>query len=257
MTPHQLLAPATWLSDTGGPRYQQLMRHLESAIQDQRLKPGTPLPAEREIAAITGLSRVTVRKAVAPLVEDGLIVQKRGSGSVVATPLRRVEQSLSRLTSFTEDMARRGMAVTSVWLSRGIFLPSPEEMMTLALGTGDEVSRLERLRRADDTPLAIERASLATSVLPNPMAVDASLYEALDAVGQRPVRAVQRISACNLGAEDARLLDVAEGIAGLRITRVSYLASGQVVELTKSIYRGDAYDFVAELQLPPNSRDSQ
>lgn len=250
MTPAELLIPGTWLVKGGGPRYLQLMRHLRTAIHERRLVPGTPLPAEREIAAITGLSRVTVRKAVGPLVEEGLIAQKRGSGSVVAAPVQRVEQSLSRLTSFTEDMARRGQTVTSVWLSRGIFLPSPEEIMTLGLGAGDEVSRLERLRHADGAPLAIERATLSSAVLPDPMAVGTSLYEALDELGLKPVRAVQRISACNLSADDAALLGVAEGEAGLRITRVSYLGSGQVVELTRSIYRGDAYDFVAELQLP-------
>jgi GntR family transcriptional regulator len=60
---------------------------------------------------------------------------------------------------------------------------------------------------------------------------------------------VQRISAANLGEGDARLLDVAPGAAGLRIERISYLASGKVIEFTRSVYRGDAYDFVAELRL--------
>jgi len=65
----------------------------------------------------------------------------------------------------------------------------------------------------------------------------------------RPVRAVQRISATNLTSRDAGLLEVAVGAAGLRIERVSYLPSGRVVEFTRSIYRGDAYDFAAELQI--------
>ena len=64
-----------------------------------------------------------------------------------------------------------------------------------------------------------------------------------------PVRAIQRIRAANLGEEDARLLDVPTGVASLNIERISYLASGRVVEFTRSIYRGDTYDFVAELRL--------
>ncbi|MGR3641243.1 UTRA domain-containing protein, partial [Alterinioella nitratireducens] len=73
--------------------------------------------------------------------------------------------------------------------------------------------------------------------------------EVLEHDGNRPVRAIQKISAINLGEEDAGLLGVEPGAAGLRIERVSYLPSGRVVEFTKSIYRGDAYDFVAELRL--------
>jgi GntR family transcriptional regulator len=97
--------------------------------------------------------------------------------------------------------------------------------------------------------MAIERAALPVDILPNPIAVTTSLYDVLEQDGNRPVRAIQKISAINLGQDDADLLGVAEGAAGLRIERVSYLPSGRVAEFTKSIYRGDAYDFVAELRL--------
>ena len=257
MSIQEVFDPSKWLSSTRGPRYIQLRGRIEKAIESGQLPPGTPLPPEREIASMTTLSRVTVRKAVQPLVEEGLILQRRGSGSIVGSQLTKVEQSLSRLTSFTEDMARRGKNVTATWLERSIFLPSPEETMTLGLTARESVSRLSRLRMADGTPLAIERASLSTRMLPNPLAVESSLYETLDESGFKPVRAVQRISATNLNAVDAGLLEVEEGIAGLKITRVSYLESGQVVELTHSIYRGDAYDFVAELQLPSNTKDNK
>ena len=250
MNVSEILDPVGWLSPSGGPMYIQLKRRIENAIADGQLSGGTPLPPERTIATMTGLSRVTVRKAVRPLVDKGLIVQRRGSGTTVAHPIRKVEQSLSRLTSFTEDMGRRGMEVTSTWLARGVFLPSPEEIMTLGLSATKSVVRLSRLRFADNTPLAIERATLSIDMLPDPFLVESSLYEVLGDLGRKPVRAVQRISATNLGAEDADLLAVEEGIAGLQITRISYLSSGQVVEFTKSIYRGDAYDFVADLELP-------
>ncbi|MDH5529960.1 MAG: GntR family transcriptional regulator, partial [Paracoccaceae bacterium] len=92
-------------------------------------------------------------------------------------------------------------------------------------------------------------ASLSLDILPNPLEVTTSLYETLKRRGLRPVRAVQRISAINLGAREAELLNLPEGAAGLSIERTSYLASGRVAELTRSLYRGDAYDFVAELRL--------
>ena len=233
-----------------GPLYLHLSRRIAERIASGDLQPGASLPAEREMAALTGLSRVTVRKAVQSLVARGQLVQRRGSGTFVAPRVERLEQALSILTSFSEDMARRGKVVRSVWIARGVHVPVPEEMMVLGLTTQDRVARLERVRLADEVPLAIERAALSTAILPDPQAVGGSLYAALADRGLRPVRAVQRISAANLNARDAALLEVAEGVAALRIERISYLASGRVVEFTRSIYRGDAYDFAAELQIP-------
>ncbi len=236
-----------------GPLYLQLQRRIADAIASGRLAPGDSLPAERDMATMTGLSRVTVRKAVQALVAGGQLTQRRGSGTFVQAKVERLEQALSLLTSFTEDMARRGKSVESVWLARQVTMPSPEEVMALGLGAGERVARLERVRRSDDVPLAIERASLSTATLPDPTVVEKSLYAVLEAHGCRPVRAVQRISAANLGARDADLLGVPTGAAGLKIERISYLPSGRVVEFTRSLYRGDAYDFAVELTLAPGT----
>ncbi len=236
-----------------GPLYLQLQRRIADAMTRGVLPPGASLPAERDIAAMTGLSRVTVRKAIEALVAQGALVQRRGSGTFVAPRVERLEQALSLLTSFTEDMARRGKSVESFWISRSVQSPTPEEVMALGLGAGDRVARLERVRRSDGVPLAIERASLSTQVLPDPDQVGTSLYAWLETRGQRPVRAVQRISAANLGPRDAELLGVTAGAAGLRIERIGYLANGRVVEFTRSLYRGDAYDFAVELKLAPDT----
>jgi GntR family transcriptional regulator len=98
--------------------------------------------------------------------------------------------------------------------------------------------------------MAIERAALPLDILPNPLAVTGSLYDVLGRSGFRPVRAMQRISAISLSVEDSALLEVQPQAAGLRIERISHLKDGRAIELTRSIYRGDAYDFVAELRLP-------
>ncbi len=247
----EFLKPQEWLVPNSGPRYKLLQQRIEEGIEAELLLPNAPLPPEREIASLTGLSRVTVRKAMRALVEKGAVVQLQGSGSYIADAPPRVEQSLSRLTSFTEDMALRGMDTSSIWLERGLFLASPEETEILALAAGASVARLARLRLTGERPLAIERASLPPELLPNPTLVTRSLYEVLGQDGNRPERAVQKISAVNLNEEDAELLSVSPGIAGLRIERISYLPDGRVAELTRSIYRGDAYDFVAELRLTP------
>lgn len=231
------------------PLYLRLKRGIEQAIEAGALKPGDALPSERDIAEHTSVSRVTVRKAVQDLVRGGVLVQRRGSGTFVAEPGERVEQSLSRLTSFTDDMARRGMTVRSQWLERGVFPASPDEMMVLGLAADEMIARVSRIRIANEVPLAIERASISASILPDPTIIETSLYETLDGIGAKPVRAVQRISAVNLSGPDAKLLDVPEGSACLRIERISYLPSGRVVEFTRSVYRGGAYDFVAELRI--------
>lgn len=245
----EILNPDRWLLGHGGPRYQQLFRRLEDTIKSGKLAQGTALPPERDIAEMTGLSRVTVRKAIQPLVEAGLVTQRRGSGTIVASHVPKVEQSLSILTSFSEDMARRGLQATSKLLERGLFDPSPEEMVALGLSAGIQVARITRLRLAGGEPMAIERASLPTDLLPDPATVATSLYDELERDGNRPTRALQRISAINLRARDAELLGVLKGAAGLNIERTSYLKGGRVVEFTRSVYRGDAYDFVAELRI--------
>ncbi|HVW57366.1 MAG TPA: GntR family transcriptional regulator [Rhizobiaceae bacterium] len=235
-----------------GPLYLALKRNIEQAIADGVLNPGEALPSERDIAAMADVSRVTVRKAVQDLVEAGLLVQRHGSGTFVAQRVGRVEQSLSSLTSFTEDMARRGLTVESVWLDRGIHAPSPEETMVLGLAANDTVVRIGRLRKTNGIPMAIERATVSCAFLPDPTEIGDSLYVALRKRGNHPVRAVQRISAALLEPQDAELLEVAAGSPSLNIVRISYLPSGQAIEFTRSRYRADTYDFVAELRLGEN-----
>lgn len=247
-----IFSPDGFDTTGAGPLYLQLQRRIADAVAAGRLSPGDSLPPERDMAAMTGLSRVTIRKAVEGLVTQGHLVQKRGSGTFVAPRVERMEQALSLLTSFTEDMARRGKAVDSLWLSRRIDGPAPEEVMGLGLRAGERIARLERVRRSDGVPLAIERAALPLSVLDAPEQVTGSLYAVLQARGMRPVRAVQRITAANLGERDADLLGVAPGAAGLKIERIGYLANGRAVEFTRSIYRGDAYDFAVELKIADN-----
>lgn len=249
MNVSEFLKPADWFRGDAGPRYVQLRKRLSDGVSDGILEPGSPLPPEREIATITDFSRVTVRKAMQSLAEDGVIVQRQGSGSFIAAKKGQIEQKLSRLTSFSEDMERRGKVAKSRWLERGLFMPSPDEMTSLGLSSEDSVARIVRLRIADGDPIAIERASLPTDILPNPLAVETSLYETLERDGHRPVRALQKISAVNLSYADAELLEVVPGNAGLKIERTSYLGTGRVAEFTQSIYRGDAYNFVAELRL--------
>jgi GntR family transcriptional regulator len=134
-----------------------------------------------------------------------------------------------------------------VWIKKSGGTVNPDEAMKLALSPGSLVYRFHRLRYADGAPMALEYCTVAASALPSLEAVDTSLYDALERAGNRPVRALQRLRALLLDDEQARLLEAETGDAGLLVERLGYLRDGRAIELSRSIYRGDTYDFVAEL----------
>lgn len=224
--------------------YVHLRGALQKMIETGVFAPGQALPGERDLAAQLSLSRVTVRKAIAGLVADGLLTQRHGAGTFVTD---RIVKSFSKLTGFTEDLRTRGLKPRVKFLTRGSGEVSPEEAMALHLSPGDSVVRLRRLRYAADKPLALEDTAVPQALLPDPRAVRLSLYDTLEHLGLRPVRALQRLRAVALEADQAALLNLPAGSPALSIERRAFLADGRVVEFTRSLYRGDTYDFVAEL----------
>ncbi|WP_397533221.1 GntR family transcriptional regulator [Roseateles sp.] len=232
-------------ADAASPLYMQLAQALAQAIRDGVYHADEALPSERVLAESLELSRVTARKAIDRLVEQGMIVRKRGSGNYIAPKL---EQPLTRLTSFSEELHQRGFVPGSRWLTRAFRAAAPDEQLSLELKAGERVARLERQRLADSVVMAYEVSVLPESVLPDPQRVESSLYAHLAQLDGAPVRALQHIRAINADAKLAALLEVPVGSAVLFITRVGYVASGKAVELTHSYCRSDYYDFVAEMR---------
>jgi GntR family transcriptional regulator len=154
------------------PLYQQLQRALREAIEKRVLGPDDALPAERQLAAEFAVSRITVRKAIDGLVDEGLLVRRQGSGNFVCA---RIEKNFAKLTSFSEDMQARGRVAKSVWLKRSEGTVTPEEALTLGLSPGTPVFRFHRIRYADDAPLVLEFATVIASCLPSLESVDNSL----------------------------------------------------------------------------------
>jgi len=226
------------------PLYQQLQRALRRAIETRVLGPDDALPPERDLAEEFKVSRITVRKAIDGLVGEGLLVRRQGSGTFVCA---RVEKNFSKLTSFSEDMRARGRRPRSVWLRKSAGTVTPEEALTLRSSPGTPVYRFHRIRFADDAPMALEYATILASCLPSLDAVESSLYAALELAGNRPVRALQRLRAVLFTAEQGKLLQAKEKDAGLLVERLGFLEDGRAAEFTQSYYRGDIYDFVAEL----------
>jgi GntR family transcriptional regulator len=119
----------------------------------------------------------------------------------------------------------------------------------LRLSPGATVSRMQRLRTANGAPMALELAAIPTVFLPEPQVVTGSLYDALRARGYSPFRALQRLTAVRLTADQSAQLGVAEGAAALYVERRTMLEDGTPLEFVRSQYRGDAYDFIVELSL--------
>jgi GntR family transcriptional regulator len=227
---------------------------LKQEIADGRFAQADVLPGERELSQILRVSRTTLRRAIAALVDEGVLVHRHGAGTFVRRSPPHVEQPLSRLTSFTEDMRLRGLAASSRVIERGTFLPTPEESMMLDISLSETVYRLARLRLADGVPMAFERATVPLRFLNGSAPIGDSLYAALEASGFRPVRAIQRLRAVVIGGAEAALLEIAEGSPALDIHRIGYVADGRRVEFTRSFYRSDTCDFVAELTLSSSAR---
>jgi len=227
------------------PLYLQLARAIRGLIESGHLRYRESLPSERTLVRATGTSRVTVRKAIDQLFREGLVSRRPGAGSYVA---RKFDQPMSVLVGFSADMTRRGLAGRSILLGKTVSLPKPDEQLKLALSPSDKVLRLSRVRLADDEPLAIENAVVPLFAV-EPEQIEHSLYEAMRHTGNRPVRALQRLRAAVANSDEARHLEIPEGSPILHIERHSFLANGKPIEVTHSAYRGDRYDFVAELHL--------
>ncbi|CAD6523802.1 HTH-type transcriptional repressor NagR [Paraburkholderia hiiakae] len=231
--------------DNDTPLYLQLARKLSVAIHDNRWNAGEALPSERVLAESLGVSRITARKAIALLVEQGLIRRTQGAGSFI-TP--RIEDPLSRLTSFSEMLRHRGFTPSSRWLSREIQPASRDEVIQLGLSPAAAVTRLKRLRLADGIVMAVENSTFPAALIPDPNAIGDSLYSFLEQRGLSIVRALQHFRAVNASEEIARQMSIAPNEALLLITRVGYTADQRAIELTDTYCRNDYYDFVAELR---------
>jgi GntR family transcriptional regulator len=232
------------------PLHQQLKVAIEDRILSGEWLPGTQVPSERELCEQYEISRITVRQALSALVMESRLVRTQGRGTFVASP--RIEQQLTQLTGFTQDMQARGKRPSAQILEAGNISALPNVARALKIKVGESVIRLKRLRLADGEPVAIEIAYLLESrchgILKEKLATR-SLYDILTKkYNLKPVRAMQQMEAIACPASEAKLLGTRRGAPVLHIHRTTFDRNGQAFELVESFYRGDRYTFYAELQ---------
>jgi GntR family transcriptional regulator len=226
------------------PKYLQIARNMTHLIESKVWPQDFGIPSERQLMELLDVSRVTARRALQVVTEKGLVVRKPGSGTYVAPHL---DQPLSRLSSFSEELNLRGMTSSSEWLLRDRAVATTQELRALGLSMNAQVCRFKRIRLADSMPMAIEYCRIPSELVDHPAHVTASLYNYLDTQGTPVVRALQTISAVNANDEQANLLKIKRGDAVLYVTRLGYGKNGKPMEFTESYCRPDVYDFVAEL----------
>jgi GntR family transcriptional regulator len=234
-------------------KFRTLVDDLRRDIES--LPVGTPVPSERSLAADAGVSRMTARRALDELTREGRLVREVGRGSFVARPAVNLPL---HLTSFTEDMASRGFAAHSRVLR---IVEEPADARTAeSLGLAPEapVVQLDRVRLADDRPMAIERTTLDATVVPGLVDLDftdRSLYSELEhRYGVVFDAGEQTIRAAVVSPEDAAELEIDEGSAVLEFVRVSN-RGGQSIERTVSTYPGDRFELSAQIS-PVTAQES-
>jgi GntR family transcriptional regulator len=229
------------------PKHQQLREILLDLIEGSTTE--APIPSERDLAKQYGVARMTVRQAVESLVAEGRLFKVAGKGTFVARPKVDLQ---ARLTSFGEEMTRRGMVPGSSVLTFGRVAATVHLGRELSMDAGSPLVYLKRLRLADGTPMAVERVWLPERLVPGLVDEPApdSIYANLSLrYGLVPDWGEDVIEAAVADSEVGNALGVKGGSPVLHIERRSY-AGETVVAYSVSIYRADRYQLWVPLARP-------
>jgi len=224
------------------PLYFQVAQRLQELIESAQMPPGSRLDNEIALADQLGLSRPTMRQAIQHLVDKGLLVRKRGVGTQVAHS--RVRRQVE-LTSLYDDLNRAQRQPRTDVLSFGIVAAPPDVAVALNLAAGTDVMAIERLRYAEDEPLALMHNYLPAGladITPQKLA-DRGLYQLLREAGVQMRIADQTIGARKATATESRLLDEPRGAPLLTMARTAYDHAGHAVEYGSHVYRASRYTF--------------
>lgn len=232
------------------PLYFQLQELIATTIKASNWGLNCQLPSERELATMYGLSRMTVRQAMTALVNDGLVVRRRGKGTYIAPP--KLEYGLLHLTSFAEDMKQRGLRPSTRLIAVRQLTAIGKTARVMGLTPGSVITLIERIRLANDQPMAYELCHLPQERFPNILEEevnDGSLYDfILNKYNVKPFKAEQTCEATIASPREADFLQIKSGAPLLLLERVSRDNNDRVVEFARALVRGDKYKFSVDLR---------
>lgn len=227
------------------PLWLQAVATIAGEIDAGHLKPGVRLPPERELCAQLGISRVTLRKALIHLVDDGVLDSAPGRGWHVALTRRAPRKDWpNSLEAFTETATRMGLVASSMVLRAEILPATFDEAEQLLVAPGTPLFHLERVRLLDTLPIALDHARVPADFAPQLMQVDftrASLYEELAAAGLDVARADSTIEAREADAALAAHLGIQLGKPVLVMQQVAVDAAERPLLASDIRYSGDRY----------------
>ena len=241
------------------PRTATKQSETRSSVLDliEQLGVGDAIPSERQLCTDLGVSRLTVRAALDDLVRDGMLVRRHGSGTFVSEP--KIAQELT-MTSFTEDMVRRGMVPGSRTLDLRVVPAGAHLGRLLHLSPSEPVVIISRLRLADRETMAIETLHVRESLVPGLAPDDLerqSFYDILqERYGIEIVGGIQTIEPTVTNEEESAALGVPLHAPAFLFERTTRGTDGGIVEYVRSIYRGDRYKLVTELNRRSRGRGS-
>jgi DNA-binding GntR family transcriptional regulator len=220
----------------------QIEDWLADAIAAGTLSPGDRLPTEHDLAAWLGVSRMTLRHALAELAQRGLVIRAVGRGGGTFVAEAKLEQDLTTLAGFSEQLRRHGKVAGARVLAAAEIPAGVTAAAALELAEGDPVIEVRRIRLADGKPMVIEHSLFPAALCPGLLdsRLDGSLYELLeDNYGLRPSRARESLEPVVAGVREAEALEIEEGAPLMLVERTAYSAAGQPLEYARDLFRGD------------------
>ncbi|MCB0718729.1 MAG: GntR family transcriptional regulator [Bacteroidetes bacterium] len=242
----------------GRPRHEQISDWIRKEIVEGRLETDAQLPSEAELGRQFEVSRITVRRALATLENEGHIYRRQGLGSFVRGT--SVEQGLVRLSDFVEDMRQAGLVPTSQVVHTGTERASQEIAAALGVPEGSAVVRLDRLRLGDGEPIAFDQTWLTHfywQYLDGHDLANCTIYSILEDRYNMPVRRGEfRITAVDCPSGIAGHLAIPKRRAVLLIERTSMADADKRIYFQRRYYRSDRVSYQLELERNPKSRTS-
>lgn len=230
------------------PLHNQVERLLRELIRQPEYQQGAFLPKEVDLANQLGISRNTVRHGIGKLVNEGLLVRKKGVGTRVAQ--RKVSTRLDHWASFSGEMKAKGMEVVNYELAAGFVAADAEVAEAFNISPGAKVLKLSRLRGTSEGPSLLSLSWFHPRLgMTGREDFSQPLYQMLEnEAGVYPSVSREEISAIAAGKKLASRLEIREGAPALFRRRVVFDSDGKAMEFNKVYYQGEGFTYSIDIE---------